>query len=228
LGQFSEGFPRLKDLKSGPALKYLEYLNTLPKVDRRRFVLAKLKKSHLEASVLVGEPLSSAETSLLEDFYRGYEVSIPSVPTTAYISSRVEMALIDLRVSNPSAFDIDKSELLSKIEARLRPFLGQPLRQQGRSQGIQFAARIGDWSLTTTVETPRVFQLRYSHSIGRRGKAFLIKRTSSFHWMGVKMETYWNFLTEPDLDSTAESLTDMCRVFLDAATKLLPGTNPGK
>ncbi|HKW35318.1 MAG TPA: hypothetical protein VJN92_20060 [Candidatus Acidoferrum sp.] len=51
----------------------------------------------------------------------------------------------------------------------------------------------------------------------------MIDRVSAFNWMGVKMETYWNYLTSSDMDSAAESLAEMCRVFLDALTKLLKG-----
>jgi hypothetical protein len=222
LGQLSQGFPRLKNLKSGPALKYLEFVDNLPQTDRPQFVVAKLKQSHDRASALLNESLSPVEKSLLDKFYRGHEVAMPSTRTRAYVSSRVEMALNDLKVSNPSAFGIDKSMLRAKVGDKLCPLLGKP-GQQDSSKSVLFNTRSGHWSLITCVDTSQTFQLRYHHSIRIRGKSYLIERTSAFNWMGVKMETYWNYLTLRDLDSTAESIAEMCRVFLEALPKLLKG-----
>jgi hypothetical protein len=210
-------------MKSGPALKYVEFINGLPRSDRKRFVLAKLKRCHPTASGFLRETLSPTELSLLDSFYRGYQVAMPETPTRAYASSRVEMALNDLKVSNPSAFNIDKEQLRSKIEAKLIGLLGKPVQKKVQSQVLIFNTEIGPWSVITSIDTPRTFQLRYHHSVGCKGISYLAERTSAFSWMGVKLETYWNYLTSADLDSTAESVLEMCRVFFEAAPKWLEG-----
>lgn len=222
LAQLNAGFPRLKNLKSGPALKYLEFVDGLPAKDRRRFVVAQLRQSHRKAAELLGESLSSVEKSLLERFYSGHQVAMASTPIRAYVSSRVERALDDLKVSNPSAFDLEKEFLRSKIETKLRSLLGEPGHRRNAKSGL-FDTTCGHWSVLTSIDTPQTFQLRYHHSVRNRSSSYLIERMSAFNWMGVGMETYWNYLTSSDSDSTAESIREMCRVFLSALPKLLKG-----
>jgi hypothetical protein len=228
LAQFNEGFPRLRNLKSGPALRYLEFLDNLAASDQRRFVVAKLKQSHRPACVLLDQPLSPAERALLGEFYRGHEVAMPATSIRAYVSSHVEMALNDLRVSAPASFAINKTALRSEVKARLQSVLGGARQGLGGPQALEFNGRIGDWSLITIVDTPRTFQLRYNHSIRSTSKTYIIERTSAFGWMGVGMVTYWDYMTASDVDATADWLTKMCRLFLDALPKLLKGLNPSK
>jgi hypothetical protein len=228
LDQFRQGFPRLKNLKSGPALKYLEFLNDLPRDRRSQFVLAKLRKCHYEACHFLREPRSAADVSLLGEFYRGTTVVMAPSRIEAYIGSRVEMELHDLSVSSPGAFEIDKALLRSKLQTKLRAILGESSHPPGCPQALLFNTHIGNWSVTTVVETPRIIQLRYHHTIRGQGRSCLIERTSAFKWMGVKLETYWNFLTNSDLDSTADAVVGMCRAFIEAMPGLLRGLKPLK
>jgi len=222
--QFGQGFPRLQRLPSGPAMKYLEFLDGLPRRDRKRFVLAKLKKTHLKAVAALHESISPADESLLRAFYRGQTVKM-SPEFGAYVRSSSEMKVNELKILEPETYRIDKSQLLAKAEARLRSILGEPKHAAGHSRMLEFETLLGDWSITTTVETPQTFQLRYSFTIGSKRRAPLLSRASAFSWMGVGKETYWNYLTKSDLDAAADWLFETCRVLLDALPGMLKALN---
>lgn len=226
LAQFRAGFPRLQGLKSGPALKYLEFIGTLPRADQKTFLLARLKQAHAEAISLIGESISESEKVLLDVFYRGHEVQIPHTPLKAYYSSSAEMLLNDMRLVSPAAFRINKPLLLSRIKAKLTPFLGEAERSKGLPQGLAFQTEIGGGLLSTVVETPRFFQLRYSQGVSLNRRPVVIERTSAFRWMGVHVETSWNYLTESDMDPTAGAVESMCKTLFGAIPSLLKGLSP--
>ena len=98
LREFSQGFPRLRNLRSGPAIKYLEFIDNLPKAERRRFVLGDLRKSHSKAASLLGESISPSEENLLRVFYGGHELKMPGVSIRAHVGSFSEVSLNDLKI----------------------------------------------------------------------------------------------------------------------------------
>ena len=145
-------------------------------------------------------------------------------PLRAYVSSRVEMALNDLKVSAPEGFHIDKALLLAEIATKAGFLVGQRDEKQEKPNSLLFEKKIGNWRVVTSFEATRTHQLKYHHSLRCAArKSYLIERTSAFGWMGVKMITYWNYLTPQDLEPTGNALSELCGLFMNAVPKLLRG-----
>ncbi len=179
-------------------------MDRLDEDERKRLLVAFVKRFHPQAIELLGNGLTREEEALLEwaDALRSeMDFSDPPPP---------------LRISNR------KLETLLKSELRERFGQQTAFKKMGPRMFL-FESRYGPWVIRTWFDCGR--HRDYSHRIVS-GEILLATSLSIQAWMGISAVTGWAYGLAKSEANIAKTMVDAVQRFLDHAPALLEGLTP--
>lgn len=236
--EISNSFRLLRSIKGTEAIKTVDIFESLGSDEKQRLSSALLKRSHPRAVEVSGETLDQAENDILQKF-DALRLKLGEEWKYLPVSSKRDFkrlfqrqnrplppeALTDPDLDGAKSNQLKKGEFLKLLKAEMPPvFKDKPIRCGANEW--KFIGHWNGWTVNTHIDIGgRFHQLRYSHEIFWPSTPPLIRFLSIGGWLGLG-DIGWDNLTEPDSKGAIESLSKLCKHFMDIVPELLDGLGP--
>lgn len=105
--------------------------------------------------------------------------------------------------------------------------MGKACEEDVKSGEWQYETKIGPWTVLTRIDTGgRFHQLTYDHCIILSNEKRLMEHISILSWLGISGQTLWRDLQKDDAETTADTVAQIVRHFMQAIPNLLQGLTP--
>jgi hypothetical protein len=218
--EITDSFPYLRAFKTGAAWSLVHFMDRLDLQRQITLASALLKRFHPEAVKSLEDHFNVAEEELYSQF------SILRKQPSPLGEGILAKELSGHKVRYASRRKIRK-QLIHQASSLLdsHPIIFS-------DSEIAFEKNCCGWVIVTLFDFGgRSDQVRYHHSIVSESKRepfgipeAVLRRFISLHsWLGLSSETSWEYLVDDDIQHVCNCIMDSCRLFLDAAPKLLEG-----
>lgn len=219
--ELDEDFVRVRKVKSGKALHYLEFLCEQPAKKRSTAAYAILRASvtHRLAREQLSITFDAEERELLEQYQTRFHSEARWGRTETQIRSKHTADAFDL--NRPQFEKMLLSICSETLDAKILPH-----------RGLMFVQKVGNWYLKTGIDVTSVYQLRYSQTITARRAESLkdycpvqLKEAgvSFLGWLGVEPSTTFNLLVKSEMQEAAAFVAERAQHFAAVAPTLLAG-----
>jgi len=213
--QREHDYPMLRVLRNRRADAFLGLVGPLTVEQETLLATALLKRAHPKALRHLGQIPTDQERALADRFFALYAHEIEQV------APRAGMGVL-----------IERRRLVSGAMHVLRPLLGKPTERD--VYDIYFDTRVGDWGLSTVVGSGRAsvncewMLVRSDHDASRFsiGGPDPIGHDASFDYtslLGIGRQTFWESVTEDDLEAALAGLEAVCSHFVRELPPLMEG-----
>lgn len=217
VGELSEGFPLLRDVKGTLAQHYVRILERLESNEAHRMAHALLRRG-VKPEILDkwGDAFTEEDQTYVDLYLQMIEVE----------DHKAAMERSPFESMQKKKFN--RKVFRNQIKTALEPVLGVDYEDWGGGNW-RYCTSVGVWKVMTWIDTGgRYHQLCYDHSVQVSDVVRLCEATSLFRWFGIAGQTDWQDLEDGDVEPVASSLAEIVDLFIKAVPKLLRGLNTNR
>jgi hypothetical protein len=205
--ELEHDFPVLRAIQGEQCILVRQLLLRRPKQEQVCIARLLAKRFHPQAATILGDPLSAEESERIK-------------PLDGECLWGLD------RWSVMEACRKTNRSLLKKcVREAIEPVLGSD-REQYSGSSWEYHTQIGRWRIDTAIDFAggTSYSMAYNHDIVAMPEGVLLARDlSAPAWLGVTSSGSWSGLSEADIPAAAAGLAFVCKRFLDAIPRLLPG-----
>jgi hypothetical protein len=222
-----EDFRLVRRVRNQTAYRFLEMVEPMAKEEQLRLMTALVKRYHKAGLAPVPEDITPEDEGLIKR-YREYDHGeiIPGIRARLPIIRDGRHKRIREVGEGLKTPKIDLKRLRKAIVERLRGTCGDKITHYDAGS-FYFETRICSWNVRTELNTSSRSRLSYFHRLVIPTWEIIVgEGISLFHWLGLTGGTNWELEDDSQIDEMIESLTMICRHFLEETGALLEGFAP--
>jgi hypothetical protein len=197
-GELKSDFTFIRSLRTSLCNRFIKILKTFPEDERLYVWSARLKLFHPLEAAECGEPMSTQERAIVEEFRR---------------RSSASYAVADPETT--SAKPLAKGLVKAAASGAFKNVLGVKPENVGGGT-LRFISQHRQCTMHTYVSaSPNRYQMTYTHDLIDFHGESLMEDRSILEWLGISSQTLWNGISADQTGPMIEALGKAVRIFVE-------------